>query len=170
MMRMCWVVVLLAAAGCSHAPSDPADNLRWYLTKVFNDYRDGITFVTQVDSDRSTRHAGKWQKWVMALGDPDAEFDFEATDSSPSPTTATVTLTPKTIDYEYCSSRGEAEKTTQIRQSRKSFTYKATYKYDGAKWELTGIECHMTSRSGEREISIPPEAEGRLYRVLGAVR
>lgn len=170
MKRMCCVVVLLSAAGCSSAPSDPPENLRWHLAKAFKSHRDGITFVTQTDSERSTRHAGKWQKWVMALGDVDAKFDFESTDSPLSPYTATVSLTPKTVDYEYCNSREEAEKTTNIRQSHKSFTYKAAYKYDGTKWELTGIECHVISRSGERDVPIPPEAEGRLYRVLGAVK
>ncbi len=100
MKRMCCVVVLLSAAGCSSAPSDPPENLRWHLAKAFKSHRDGITFVTQTDSERSTRHAGKWQKWVMALGDVDAKFDFESTDSPLSPYTATVSLTPKTVDYE----------------------------------------------------------------------
>lgn len=170
MRRLCWAVVLLGAAGCSGAPSDPAENLKWHLAKAFKNHPNGITFVTQVDSEWSKRHAGKWRKWVIVLSEEDTKVDVEATDSPLSPYAATVLLTPKMVDYEYCNSQDDAEKTTRIRQSHKSLTYKATYKHDGKKWELTGIECRLTSRLGERDVSIPPEAEGRLYRVLGAVR
>ena len=170
MKRFCWVAVLFRHRRLRQRTSDPAENLKWHLSKAFKDHPDGITFVTQVDSEWSKRHAGKWRKQVISLSEADANVNVEATDSSSSPYAATVSLTPKTVDYEYCNSQEAAEKATNVRQSHKSFTYKATYKHDGKKSGVTGIECHLSSRSSDRDVSIPPEAEGRLSRIFGAVQ